>query len=69
MNDDKTKEIKRDHAEPNPLYELALDGITREIERITEMLSGCASINVEMGVNSAYRALCKLRDNLQKGQA
>lgn len=72
MNNDETKdkarEVKQNHTESNPLYEITLDNIAIAIEKAIELLKASESINVEIDVYSAYLILHKLHKNLTKGQ-
>ena len=62
------KEIKPEHAESNPLYEITLDNIAIGIERAIELLKASESLHIEIDVYSAYLILHKLHKNLTKGQ-
>ena len=67
-NNDETKEIKPEHAESNPLYEITLDNIAVAIERAIKLLKESGSIQVELDIYSAYLLLYRLHENLTKGK-
>lgn len=66
MSKEKTKEIKFEHTESNPLYEITLDNIAVAIERAIKLLKESESIQVEMDIYSAYLLLYRLHKNLTK---
>ncbi len=72
MKEDETKngamEIKQNHVESNPLYEITLDNIAVAIEGAIKLLKESESIQVEIDIYSAYLLLYRLHENLTKGK-
>ncbi len=68
MKKDETKEIKPEHVESNPLYEITLDNIAVAIEGAIKLLKESESIQIEIDIYSAYLLLYRLHENLTKGR-
>ena len=68
MKGDETQEIKQNHVESNPLYEIALDNIAEGIDRVINTLEVSGLHVGNLHVFRAHKQLTGLRNNLTKNK-
>ena len=69
MSKNKSLEVKQNHVESNPLYEIALDNIAEQLNQIINTLEVSGLHANTWHVFRAHKQLVGLRDSLIKGQA